>query len=64
MKLHGSGSNIRPLWLKLEQGGDGMGTGYGQVGGGGRGMREVSLPDRQLLHRQRGPPSVAGGGVD
>lgn len=52
MKLWGSGSNIRLLWLKL--GGDGNGCGYGKVGG------MWGTPDWQLVHWDR-VPSVVGG---
>lgn len=46
----------------LELGGDGMGTGYGQVGGGGgtRGPRCQT----GCSCTEKGPPSAVGGGVD
>lgn len=51
-----------PIVAGLELGGDGMGTGYGQVGGGG-GMRGPRCQTGSSCI-ERGPPSVVGGGVD
>lgn len=52
MKLRGSGSNIRPLWLGWSRVGMGWGLDmdkWEEVGD--EGDEGASLPDRQLVHR-------------
>lgn len=60
MKLRGSGSNIRPLWLGWSWVGMGWGLDmdkWEEVGDEG-----ASLPDRQLVHRERAAKCNGGRG--
>lgn len=63
MKLRGAASNIRPLWLRSEMGGNGTGLDVDEQEEGGEEEGGATPPDRQLVH-ESGRPSVVGGGVD